>query len=96
MQIGFEPTEAVLHVAEEADLAHLPVRDDVDAVLHLQSNPVGHRLGDLAVEQIGVVGPAVLPLLQRVQQLVGAGKAADVGREDAIDAALHCRLLSLR
>ena len=86
---GSKPAEAVLDVAEEADLAHLSVGDDVDAGLDLPAHPVGHRLGDLAVEQLGVVGPSVLPLLQRVEQLVRPGQAADVGGEDAIGAALH-------
>ena len=89
VDVGLEAAEAVLDVAEEADLAHLAVRDDVDAVLDLLTHPIGDRLGDLAVEQLGVVGPAVLPLLQRVEQLVGTGQAADVGGEDAIGAALH-------
>ena len=89
VDVGFESAEPVLHVPEEADLAHLPVGDDVDAVLHLQPHPIGHCLGDLTVEQVGVVGPPVLPLLHRVEQLVGTGEAADMGREDAIDAALH-------
>ena len=94
VHVELEPAEAVLHVAEEADLAHLAVGDDVDARLDLVAHPIGHRLGDLAVEQLGVVGPAVLPLLQRVEQLVRPGQAADVGGEDAIGAALHGRLLS--
>ena len=38
---------------------------------------------------VGVVGPAVLLLLHRVEQLVRAGQAADVGGQDAIGAALH-------
>ena len=89
VEVGLEPAEAVLDVAEEADLAHLPVRDDVDAVLDLSTHPIGDCLGDLAVEQFGVVGPAVLPFLERVEQLVGTGQAADVGGEDPIGAALH-------
>ena len=94
--VDLEPAEAVLHVAEEADLAHLAVGHDVDARLDLMAHPVGHRLGDLAVEQLGVVGTAVLPLLQRVEELGRPGQAADVGGEDAIGAALHGRLLSSR
>ena len=87
--VGLEATEAVLDVAEEADLAHLTVGHDVDAVLDLPAHPVGHGLPHLPVEEVGVVGPPVLPLLHRVEQLGRSGQAARMGREDAFGAALH-------
>ncbi len=40
-------------------------------------------------EAVGVVGPAVLALPHDLEQVVRAGEAADVGREDAIGAPLH-------
>ena len=74
--LDLEPAEAVLHVADEADLAHLTVGDDVDAVLDLLAHAVGHGVADLLVEQRLVVRPAVLLLLHRVEQLCRAGEAA--------------------
>jgi hypothetical protein len=42
--VGLEAAQAVLDVAEEADLAHLAVGHDVDAVLDLLLHPIGDRV----------------------------------------------------
>ena len=89
LHVGLEAAEAVLDVAEEADLAHLPVGHDVDAVLDLLAHPVGHGVPHLTVEELGVVRPTVLPLLHRVEQLGRPGQAAGMRRQDAFGAALH-------
>jgi hypothetical protein len=76
-------------VAEEARLALLAVGHDVDAGVRLPAHHVGDRLPHQPN-----IGPVVerLPAVSRGQdrdERVGPGQAADVGREDAVRAALH-------
>ena len=68
--VDLETAEAILDVAEEADLAHLAVGDDVDARLDLLLDALLDRIGDLTIERLGVVRPIVLALLHDVEQRV--------------------------
>ncbi len=88
-RVDLEAAEAILDVAEEADLAHLAVGDDVDARLDLLLDAILDRSGDLAVERFGVVRAVVLALLHDVEQRMRPGQAADVRRENAVRALLH-------
>src|SRR5207244_3499382 len=84
-----EAVEALHDVAEEARLALLTVRHDVDARLGLLPDDVGDRVPDQLGEGLGIVGlPAVLRSEQGDERL-GPGQAADVCRQDPFRASFH-------
>src|SRR2546425_5315048 len=86
---SLEPFEPLAHVSEEAGLRLLAVADDIDAGLHLLPHALGDRAFHALVVGSLVVGETRHLRLHQVEQVPGPRQAADVGREDAIDASLH-------
>ena len=84
-----EAGEPVPDVGGVADLALLAVADDVDAGLALGPDDVGHRLAHARLEGGRVGHAAGVQRLQEHGEIVGAGQAAGVRREDAVGAGFH-------
>src|SRR5262249_14145473 len=84
-----DPGQTVTDVAVEARLRLLAVVDDVDAALRLPPDHLGDGAGDALGESSSVICLPALLHFHEVQQIVGAGQAARVRRQDPIRAALH-------
>jgi hypothetical protein len=77
--------ETLVDVVNEAGLAELAVVDDVEADLSLLRDHLIHG----ALEDALVGGGVLLPVGAGVHEVVGPRQGADVGREDAVGAALQ-------
>ena len=84
-----EAGEAVSDVGGVADLALLAVADDVDTGVALGPDDVGHRLAYARLEGARIGHAAGVQRLQERGEIVGAGQAAGVRREDAVCAGFH-------
>ena len=91
----FETGEAMPHVGDVADLAHLAIADDIDASRHLLLRHFKHRAPHDPVEFRRIVGFVPILRKQLIDHVLRPRHAADVRRENAIPAGSHPILLRL-
>ena len=84
-----EAREALVHVVDEAGLAHLAVVDHVDAKLHLLVHDVPDRPAEPDGVRGHVHGPARRSRGEHLEQVDGPRKATRVGRENPVRAPVH-------
>ncbi len=88
-RVPVEAGDAVLDVGRVADLAHLAVTDEIDAGLNLAAHDLGDAVPNRARSRRGVRDGALLAGEQHVGDGLRAGQAADVRRQDPVDARVH-------
>src|SRR6516164_7960882 len=87
--VAGEPRQAARDVGRIADLAHLAIADDVDADLDLSAHDLRYRIGDNGVVPRAIAALIALAREQHVRHRLTAGKATDVGGQDAARACAH-------
>ena len=88
-RVAAEPGQAPRDVGGVADLAHLAVADQVDADLHLPTHHLGHGRGNDGVVASVVTRLFALAREQHLRHGLAARQAADVRRQDPVDASAH-------
>src|SRR6476646_5475830 len=87
---ALEPAQALQHVLRPADgLSKLPVADHIDAGFGLPAHDIGDRSGQAMIVCLRVKRFARLLGTQKLLQRLRPNQAADMGREDAINASFH-------
>src|SRR4051794_25465511 len=87
---ALEPAQALQHVLRPADgLSKLPVADHIDAGFGLPADDISDRSAQAMIVCLQVERFARLLGTQELLQRLRPNQAADMGREDAINASFH-------